>query len=73
MKQLADRPLTRIYGIGDNPLADIQGANDAGEHWSSILVRTGIYDGKQAPEHTPDIHAADVYEAIQHIYHEQGV
>ena len=31
------------FGIGDNPLSDIKGANDAGPHWRSILVRTGMF------------------------------
>ena len=30
--------ITQFYGIGDNPHADILGANDAGKNWSSILV-----------------------------------
>lgn len=62
-----------IYGIGDNPHADIQGANDAGDNWRSILVRTGIYDGSAAPEHTPDVDVESVYEAIAHIYEEEGL
>ncbi|KAJ1889350.1 hypothetical protein LPJ66_008075 [Kickxella alabastrina] len=33
----------RIYAIGDNPAADIAGANGAG--WQSVLVRTGVFDG----------------------------
>ena len=32
-----------FVGIGDNPLADIKGANDAGDHWRSILVKTGVF------------------------------
>lgn len=31
------------YGIGDNPKADIRGANNAGDHWVSVLVRTGVH------------------------------
>jgi ribonucleotide monophosphatase NagD (HAD superfamily) len=65
--------LKAIYGIGDNPLADIQGANNAGTHWSSILVKTGIYDGAKDPEHAPDVHADSVFEAIQHIYATHGL
>ena len=34
------------YGIGDNPKADIRGANNAGAHWSSVLVRTGVFRGE---------------------------
>ncbi|KAJ2815205.1 hypothetical protein FBU31_007013 [Coemansia sp. 'formosensis'] len=33
----------RIFAIGDNPAADIAGANGAG--WTSVLVRTGVFDG----------------------------
>ena len=39
--------LARIYMIGDNPAADIRGANQAGDPWRSILVCTGrALDGK---------------------------
>lgn len=34
-----------VYAVGDNPRTDIAGANGAGEHWTSMLVRTGIFDG----------------------------
>ncbi|TMW60080.1 hypothetical protein Poli38472_000122 [Pythium oligandrum] len=69
----ASNPLKSIYGIGDNPHADIQGANNAGDHWSSILVRTGIYDGTKDPEHIPDVYADTVFEAIQYIYKNEGL
>ena len=32
------------YGVGDNPLSDIKGANEAGPMWKSVLVRTGIFN-----------------------------
>jgi len=35
----------RIYMIGDNPAADVRGANSAGDPWRSILVCTGVYRG----------------------------
>jgi hypothetical protein len=66
-------PLKHMYGIGDNPLSDIQGANNAGDEWTSVLVRTGIYDGSKAPEHEPDVIVDGVYEAIQHIYKWEGI
>ncbi|ETL41019.1 TIGR01456 family HAD hydrolase [Phytophthora nicotianae] len=66
-------PLKHMYGIGDNPLSDIQGANNAGDEWTSILVRTGIYDGSKDPEHEPDVTVDDVYEAIKHIYKREGI
>ncbi|KAJ2004171.1 hypothetical protein H4R26_002661 [Coemansia thaxteri] len=49
----------RIYAVGDNPAADIAGANAAG--WTSVLVRTGIFSGAadaNDPVH-PAHHVAD--------------
>ena len=39
------KELTTIYGVGDNPLTDIRGANNAGKPWQSVLTRTGIFHG----------------------------
>ncbi|RMX67321.1 hypothetical protein DD238_003215 [Peronospora effusa] len=66
-------PLKHLYGIGDNPQADIQGANNAGDEWTSVLVRTGIYDGSSDPEHEADVVVDDVYDAIKHIYKCEGI
>lgn len=57
---------TRFFGIGDNPLSDIKGANLAGEHWSSILVRTGIFQSSHANDlHNPADHVCqDVNHAV---------
>lgn len=53
-----------IYMVGDNPESDIAGANAAG--WSSILVRTGVYDPRRgAPTHKPTHEAEDVEEAVK--------
>lgn len=35
----------RIYMVGDNPVTDIKGANDAGGRWRSILTLTGMHKG----------------------------
>ncbi|ORX74245.1 HAD hydrolase [Linderina pennispora] len=35
----------RVFAIGDNPAADIAGANGAG--WTSVLVRTGVFSGPE--------------------------
>ncbi|TDH69601.1 hypothetical protein CCR75_002573 [Bremia lactucae] len=67
------KPLKRIYGIGDNPSSDIQGANNAGDEWTSVLVRTGIYDGCKPPEHEPDVIVDDVWDAIEYIYKREGI
>ncbi|KAJ2885633.1 hypothetical protein H4R27_001214 [Coemansia aciculifera] len=40
----------RIFAIGDNPAADIAGANGAG--WTSVLVRTGVFDGSSGTNDT---------------------
>ena len=43
---------------------DIAGANAAG--WSSVLVRTGVYDPSAGPpKHQPTCEAEDVEEAVQ--------
>ncbi len=34
-----------IYAVGDNPAADVRGANTAGAPWVSVLVRTGVFSG----------------------------
>ncbi len=31
--------------VGDNPAADVRGANRAGPPWVSVLVRTGVFSG----------------------------
>lgn len=41
----ASGPVERLYMIGDNPAADVRGANGAGDPWRSILVCTGVYQG----------------------------
>mmetsp|Transcript_13188 Transcript_13188/g.24454 ORF Transcript_13188/g.24454 Transcript_13188/m.24454 type:complete len:342 (+) Transcript_13188:196-1221(+) len=39
----AGSTLDRIFMIGDNPAADIEGANKAGGAWRSVLLESGIY------------------------------
>lgn len=34
-------PFSGIYAVGDNPAADVRGANRAGHPWVSVLVQTG--------------------------------
>ena len=34
-----------IYMVGDNPAADVRGARNAGPPWTSILVKTGVFNG----------------------------
>jgi len=44
---LPSNSFDRIFMVGDNPRADIRGANMAGEPWESILVRTGVFSGPE--------------------------
>ncbi|KAI0279514.1 HAD-hyrolase-like-domain-containing protein [Russula aff. rugulosa BPL654] len=54
----------RFYMVGDNPESDIAGANTAG--WSSVLVRTGVYDPVDGPPaHNPTHEAENVEAAVQ--------
>ncbi|QIW99166.1 hypothetical protein AMS68_004684 [Peltaster fructicola] len=63
-----NHPLRRVYMIGDNPLSDIRGANTfhspTNSSWSSILVRTGVYNGG-TPAEIPTHIADDVSAAVQ--------
>lgn len=42
-----DIPLTKFIMIGDNPLSDIKGSNNAKDNWFSVLVRTGMFVGEE--------------------------
>jgi ribonucleotide monophosphatase NagD (HAD superfamily) len=60
--------------IGDNPSADIRGANAAGPPWHSILVRSGVFSGSANDPVDPAHTAVDnVSEAIEFILNEQGL
>ncbi|KAE8223335.1 hypothetical protein CF319_g3627 [Tilletia indica] len=53
-----------VWMIGDNPAADIKGANDWG--FSSALVRTGVYrDVDGEPAHKPTVLVDDVEQAVK--------
>lgn len=64
-----DIRIDKFYGIGDNPLSDIHGANNAGENWRSILVRTGVFRSNQPNDttHKANLVVHDVHEAIKNI------
>ncbi|KAG9285352.1 hypothetical protein G9A89_010827 [Geosiphon pyriformis] len=71
---LKDRALQRhTYAIGDNPAADIAGAN--AHNWTSILVRTGVFQGKENDDRFPaDFVAQHVLEAVQWVFsREEGM
>lgn len=54
----------RVYAVGDNPQTDIAGANGAGAHWTSMLVRTGIAAAND-PDEPADFFVDDVWDAVQ--------
>lgn len=57
-----------FYGVGDNPLSDIRGANAAGPSWKSILVRTGMFQGgENDPLDPADAVLEDLAQAVDHI------
>ena len=66
--KLGSPQLITFYGVGDNPKSDIKGANEAGDHWQSILVRTGLFDGEQNDDEHPANHVCEsVFEAIHYV------
>ena len=67
----AHLPFGAIYAVGDNPKADIAGANAQGRPWVSVLVRTGVYQGeeKNDQEHPADIVVNDVADAVDAALH----
>ncbi|KAG1046649.1 hypothetical protein G6F46_007586 [Rhizopus delemar] len=55
-----------IYAVGDNPAADIKGANAYG--WTSVLVRTGVFTGKgNSSQYPAHIVCENVEEAVEKI------
>ena len=63
-----------VYAIGDNPKSDMRGANAAGDHWSSILVRTGIWEGGENDLEDPADHVVqDVLSAVELILRSSDV
>ena len=65
-------PFGAIYAVGDNPKADIAGANAQGQPWVSVLVRTGVFsgeDGENDREHPADVVVDDVAGAVEAALH----
>lgn len=56
--------LSAIYAIGDNPRADVAGANGAGKPWVSVLVRTGVFGHAQLNDEEHPAHF--VMENVEH-------
>lgn len=55
-----------FYGIGDNPVSDIRGANNAGVNWKSVLVKTGIFNGQHDNDANDPADEVfdDIYDAV---------
>jgi ribonucleotide monophosphatase NagD (HAD superfamily) len=75
-------PLTAIYGIGDNPTADIRGANGARARgdggtgvWRSILLETGVFKrGDTLPESDKPMHLVPgVKDAVDFVFDSHAV
>jgi ribonucleotide monophosphatase NagD (HAD superfamily) len=66
--------LSRIFMIGDNPASDIQGANNRGGIWTSVLVRTGVFQNgtndSRFPAHCVVEH---VGEALDYAFESSGL
>jgi HAD superfamily hydrolase (TIGR01456 family) len=59
---------SRIYAIGDNPIVDVKGANEAGDRWFSILVRTGCFQGENDQTNPAKYACFDLMDAVQFIF-----
>ncbi|KAL4308147.1 hypothetical protein GQ457_01G038090 [Hibiscus cannabinus] len=53
-----------LYMIGDNPVVDIKGAQQAGNPWFSILTRTGVFKGNHDSNH-PEFPANLVVDTVE--------
>ncbi|KAI6710822.1 hypothetical protein JHW43_006654 [Diplocarpon mali] len=62
-------PLLKVFMIGDNPESDIRGSNSYDSKskaaWSSILVKTGVYQDGAVPSYEPDVIVDDVLEGVK--------
>jgi HAD superfamily hydrolase (TIGR01456 family) len=68
--------LERVFMVGDNPESDIRGANEFnsshGTDWTSILVKTGVFQEGTKPAYKPKVVVNDVLEAVKWALHEEG-
>jgi HAD superfamily hydrolase (TIGR01456 family) len=69
-------PLRRVYMVGDNPASDIAGANGYkspfGSRWTSVLVKTGVWQVGAEMESRPDVVKEDVYDAVMWAMEDAG-
>jgi HAD superfamily hydrolase (TIGR01456 family) len=69
-------PFRHIYAVGDNPASDVRGANGAGGAWRSVLVRSGVWDGRGKDNDAGDpahFVCDDVGSAVDMILKAEGV
>ena len=63
-------PLKKVFMVGDSPTTDIRGANGylsaQGTTWDSILVKTGIWDGKSHNMYAPSAAVEGIKEAVEY-------
>ncbi|KAI2619581.1 putative HAD superfamily hydrolase [Hypoxylon sp. NC1633] len=71
-------PLRAVYMVGDNPASDIRGANEyaspAGTPWTSVLVRTGVWNPERGgdPAFRPAAIVDDVQGAVEWALRREG-
>jgi ribonucleotide monophosphatase NagD (HAD superfamily) len=62
--------------VGDNPASDIAGANGYkspfGSRWTSVLVKTGVWQVGAEMESRPDVVKEDVYDAVMWAMEDAG-
>lgn len=64
--------ISNFYMIGDNPHSDIDGGNRKG--WTTILVRSGIFQGlHNDPTHPATYVVDDLEAAVEKIYEVEGL
>lgn len=65
-----DKPPRAVYFIGDSPDSDIRGTNEFNEisdiEWTSILVKTGIFQDGTEPSFAPAHTADNVLDAVKY-------
>ena len=63
-------PLKKVFMVGDSPATDIRGANDfvspQGTIWDSILVKTGLWDGKSKVQYAPSAAVEGIKAAVEY-------
>lgn len=68
--------LERVFMVGDNPESDIRGANEFesphGTEWTSVLVKTGVYNEGSKPKYAPKVIVKDALEAVKWALREEG-